>query len=209
MSNTSNAVSNQSPRVNTGLLNTVNDPNPGAVLASPSGSIVQSYYGQVGGRLFLGAASALAMSDVAGTGTLFEGIYQYVQFKAASAVAPARGGLVVWSDRDNFIVTPDVTAATLNAIAGVALNAVTKGNWGFIQIAGKAAVKFIAVTTKVTPAIGDLVMVDAAPTNAADVLADATALTSLNAKNIIGIAIAAPVGGAISTISLRFNEFCF
>lgn len=197
----SNSVSNQSPKL-TGLLNDINDPAPGVPLASPSGSIVQSYGGQVGGKLWLGSVAALALSDTA-VGTLFGGVYQYVKFKAASTTAPARGGLVVWDDRENFVVTPDVTATTVSGVAGVALNSVTKGQYGFIQIAGKASVLFKASTTKTTPAIGDLVIIDLTPSNVGDVLADATALVSPTAKLIIGVAIAAPVGGAISTI--EFN----
>lgn len=198
----SNGVSNQSPRVTTSYLNDVNDPAPGVPLSSPSGSIVQAYAGQVGGKLFLGAISAAALSDSA-VGTLYGGIYQYVQFKSASTAANARGGLVVWSDRENFIVTPDVTATTVSLVAGVAINAVTKGQYGFIQIAGKASILFKASTTKTTPAIGDLVIIDGAtPSNVGDVLADATTLTSPLAKTIIGTAIAAPVGAAISTVAL-------
>lgn len=204
----SNAVSNQSPRVNALYLNDVNDPGPGTVLASPSGSIVQPYYGQLGARLFLGTTTALALSDTA-VGTLYEGIYQYVQLLATATAAPLRGALVVWSSRDNFVVTTDVTATTLNSVAGVLINVPTKGNYCFIQVFGKASVLFKATTTKTTPAIGDVVYVDATPANDCDVLADATALTSLNWKNYLGIAITAPVGGAISQISLRNAELCF
>jgi len=201
MSN-SNAVSNQSPRVTANYLNDVNDPAPGVPLASPSGSIVQSYAGQLGGKLYLGSVAASALSDPA-IGTLYGGIYQYVQFKAASTTAPARGGLVVWNDRENFVVTPDVTATTVSQVAGVAINAVTKGQYGFIQIAGKASILFKGTTTKTTPAIGDLVIIDATPSNTGDVLADATTLTSPTAKLALGVAIAAPVGGAVSTVSLN------
>lgn len=198
----SNSVSNQSPRVTANYLNDVNDPAPGVPLTSPSGSIVQSYAGQVGGKLFLGSVSALALSDTA-IGTLYGGVYQYVKTIAASTAAPTRGNLCFWSDRENFVVTPDVTATTISWVAGVYINALTKGQYGFIQIAGKASVKFAAAVTKVTPAIGDLVLVDATPTFAADVILDATALTSPLAKTIIGVAIVAPVQGTITTVSLN------
>lgn len=202
MANLSNSATNQSPRVTAGYLNDVNDPSPGVPLTSPSGSIVQSYAGQMGGKLFLGSVSAGSLSDP-NVGTLYGGVYQYVQTIAGSTAAPARGNLCFWSNRENFVVTPDVTATTISWVAGVYINALTKGQYGFIQIAGKASVKFCAAVTKVTPAIGDLVVVDATPTFAADVLADATALTSVTAKTIIGVAIEAPVSAAVKLVSLN------
>ena len=76
MANLSNSATNQSPRVTAGYLNDVNDPAPGVPLASPSGSIVQNYAGQMGGKLFLGSVTASALSDTA-VGTLYGGVYQY------------------------------------------------------------------------------------------------------------------------------------
>lgn len=192
---------NQAPRVTTEFLNDVNDPSPGVPLASPSGSIVQPYTGQLGGKLSLDAATALALSDTA-IGTLYGGVYQYVKFKAGTTTAPARGQVVFWDDIDNYVVTPDATATNDSQIAGIVLNAVTKGNYGFIQIAGKASVLFGTVT-KVTPAIGDLVIVDSTPSPDANVLADATNITSPTAKLIIGKAVvAAPASTTISLVLL-------
>ena len=193
---------NQAPRVTTGFLNTADDPAPGVPLASPSGSIVQPYAGQVGGKLTVNNAEALGLSSTA-TGTLYRGVYRYVQFRLGATAANARGQLVFWYDRDNNIVTGDVADATVTPFAaGVCLMANTKGNYGWIQVSGKASVKFKAATTKTTPAIGDVVMVDATPSNTGDVLADATGLTSPNGKNKIGIALEAPVGGAVKLVEL-------
>lgn len=196
-----NTLNGFSPRVVPRNLNAVDDGSPGVPLSSSqmAGGIVQPYIGQLGLLVAFDGNTAAKMSL---TNTLFGGLYMYVQFKAASTASNARGQLVFWNDFENYIVTPDVTATTASLVAGVTLNAVTKGNYGFIQVAGKASIKFKASTTKATPAIGDLVIVDVTPSNTADVLADATALTSPTAKLMIGMAITAPVGGAISLVEM-------
>lgn len=195
---------NQSPRLPTGYLNSSGgDPAPGVPLTSPSGSIVQAYAGQVGAKLSVDTNEASNLSDPAAS-TLFAGIYQYVQFLSSSTASNARGQIVFWSTRSTYVVTPDVTAATSGLIAGITLAAVTKGNYGWIQIAGKAGVKFRASITKATPAAGDLVVIDSTPTDTADVLADATNITSPIAKTIVGVADAAPTGGAVSAVDLAF-----
>lgn len=190
-------------RVVSRLLNDVNDPAPGVPLASSSasGSIIQPYYGQVGKRLVLTTAMALKLSDTT-IGTLYEGIYQYVQTKSGSTAAPARGGAVYWDDLTSYIVTPDVTTSNVGLFAGVYLSAPTKGNWCFIQIAGKASVLFKASPTKTTPAAGDAVVLNGTSTNTADVLADATGVTWATIKLMLGVAIAAPTTAAISTVDL-------
>lgn len=197
---------NQSPRLPTGYLNSANgDPAPGVPLASPSGTIVQAYTGQVGAKLSLDATEASNLSDPAGA-TLFQGVYQYVQFLSSSSGSNARGQLVFWNNRASYIVTPDVTAGTQGLIAGVTLAAVTKGNYGWIQIAGKATVKYKASLTAATPASGDLIIVDQTPSNAADDPTQSTALTPLQHKSIVGVADVAPVGGSVLAVDLCFFE---
>lgn len=191
---------NQSPRVNALYLNDVNDPSPGSILTSPSGSIVQPYTGQLGGKLSLDATAALSLSDSA-INTLYGGVYMYVQFKAATTAANAKGQIVFWSDIDNYVVTPDATSTNDSLIAGITLNVVSKGNYGFIQIAGKATVLFGTVT-KGAPAVGDLVIVDATPNPLGNVLADATAITSPTLKLIVGKAIEAPATGGLKLVLL-------
>lgn len=195
--------SNQAPRVTNLYLNQVNDPAPGVPLASPSGSIVSSYPGQVGGILTLDAKTALKLSDTVNVGTLYAGLYQYVKFKADSTASNARGQVVFWSDFDNFEVTPDAAAAMNGKVAGITLNAVTKGQYGWIQVAGKASVKFGTVT-KATPADGDLVVLTATPANTADAPEEATSVTSAVLKRAMGIALEAPVTDAVKLVLLRY-----
>lgn len=191
---------NQSPRVTTLYLNTVDDAAIGVPLASPSGSIVQPYAGQLGGILTLDAKAALKFS-LTTTGTLKAGCYQYVKFKAGSTAANAVGQLVFWDDYDNFVVTPDVVATTTGLWAGVTLNVVTKGNYGFIQVLGKCTLKFRATLTKVA-ASGDLVVVDSTPSNTGDVIADATAILSPVLKTVVGVALEAPTNAGLKLVQL-------
>lgn len=194
--------SNQAVRVTTGFMNTVNDPVPGQLRASPSGSIIQPYTGLVGAIITLDEAQANALSDTT-VGTLHAGMYQYVRFLDAPT---ARGQLVFWSAMGTFTVTGIAAAANLGKVAGVVITAATlpaAGNYGFIQIAGRASVLFSAAITKVGVADGDLVVVDQTPANTCDVLADATGLTSPLEKSIVGVANALPVAGAVSEVVLR------
>jgi hypothetical protein len=177
-----------------------------AFIGSPvsTGTGAQPYPGQLGGYLALSETEAALRSSSAIV--LHKGIYQYVQTKAGSTAAPAIGGLAFFAtaaDMNNYIVTPDVTATTISLFAGVYIGAPTKGNYCFIQVAGRASVKFRAAVTKVAPAIGDLVLVDATPTNAGDVILDATTLTSPLAKTIVGVAVEAPASATVSTVLIN------
>lgn len=202
------AGADQSPKTTVPLFNDVNDVAPGVPVStsSVSGSIVQSYGGQLGGRTWLNAADAVKLADTS-VGTLYEGCYQYVQFVAASTAANATGQPVFWKDTEKYIVTPDGsggTATSIKLVAGISLNVVTKGQYGFIQVAGRASVKFGTIT-KATPAIGDAVLVSATPANPtlADVLSATTAITVDNIQLYLGVAITAPASSAVSSVLLR------
>lgn len=198
------------------LLNDVNDPSPGQVLTSPSGSIVQPYFGQVGKRLVCTAAMAATLSDTA-VGTLFEGIYQYVNSRSATPTnTPIRGGTTYWDDYENYIVSFDpggnngsggsiqlATSDNTGNFAGILLSAPTVGNYFYIQIAGKASVRFkTAQLSKATALAGDLVYLDGTNTSRADVQADATNVTSPILKRLLGVAINTPTGNAVSLVDL-------
>jgi hypothetical protein len=189
-------------------LGNANDPLPGQSVASGTGA--PQYQGQVGARVCLGNDDPLITRSA--SPTLFGGIYQYVQFKATSTAVGLVGLIAFWSTDTTYIVVCDEPTG-VSDIAGICLTTVTKGNYSWIQIAGKATVQFRATTTKTTPAIGDLVLAAAAGAGAdvatADVIADATSLTSVQARHILGIAIAAPVGGAASTVRLNIGRVNF
>lgn len=204
--------------VSPGLLNLVNDPVCGGLVSSGTG--LSPRLGQLGKKLHMTQDEAYAryggskvINGVA-LPQLYSGIYQYVQFYASSTASNAQGQVVFWRPASatqsldgyqNYIVTPDAPTVP-SMIAGITLNAVTKGNFGWIQIAGEATVLFKTGITKATPVVGDLVVLDLTPTDTADVLADATNLTSVQARVIIGKAIDAPVSASLERVLLAFGN---
>ena len=204
--------------VSPGLLNLVNDPYCGGLLSSGTG--LAPKLGQLGKKLHMTQDEAYAryggskvINGVA-LPQLYSGIYQYVQFYASSSGSPAQGAVMFWQPANatvtsdglqSYIVTPDPPTVPSN-IAGIALNAVTKGNYGWIQITGLATVLFKTGITKATPVVGDLVVLDLTPTDTADVLADATNLTSVQARAIIGKAYDAPVTASLKRVLLAFGN---
>lgn len=193
----------QDAKISLRALNLVNDPSPGNVVATSgvSGSIIQPYAGQIGKRLVVSSAQALDLSDTT-IGTLFEGVYQYVQVLLGATAAPARGAACYWSDIDNAVVTTDQVATNAAKLAGFFLSAPTKGNYCYIQLAGKTSCLFKSTITKATPADGDLAVLDAATSPRVDVLADATAIVSPNLKLVVGVCLGAAVSNAISLVDV-------
>ena len=200
----------QVERLSSGALNNTGDAGIGQPLTSPSGSIVYGYDGMLGNKYAVNGLTAGSPAEAArlsntAIATLHGGVYQYVKFLATSSTANIAGGIVFWQDIDNFVVTPDVPLSTQGLIAGIGLAVTVKGDYGFIQVAGLAEVLFKSSITKTTPAVGDLVIVDqggGTPTARGDVLADATSITSPIFKSVVGVAVAVPVGAAVSTVLL-------
>lgn len=137
-------------RIN-GQLNAVNDVYPGGGTDAPGLAV-----GQLGTEITLNASDALALSSTT-VGTLYAGTYKYVQFKLTQSGTTKKGGPMYWSDPDAFIVTADVPTSFLG-FAGVALNVVTKGQYGWILVEGKCQCQPLDNTTKGTPAIGDVMV---------------------------------------------------
>jgi len=183
----------------------LNEINDSVIGQSVSGG--QAYDGQLGAFMVLNAEDAAKLSKTS-VGTLYAGVYQYVKFKAGTTASNIVGGPVYWSDPDNFVVTPDVPTG-FPGFAGVSLNAVTKGNYGFILVEGKGLAHALANTTKGSPAAGDnLILTSTA--GAFDDLADATAFTGANLKLYVGQWIQAPVdasggGNYLAYIKARRN----
>lgn len=193
-------LTNQSPRVTTGYLDTVNDPAPGVPVSTAqiSGSIVQPYAGQVGGKLVINDTNALALYK---TTKLYNGIYAYVLTKSGSTTAPAVGLPAFWYDRSNATVTPDLATGEGGDLAGFYLGAPTKGNYCFIQVAGKANVYMKTPITKATPVDGDMVFIDVS-TVEGDVIADATNITAPILKLKVGIIQGTVTAGAVNLVVL-------
>ena len=161
-----------------GYVNTVNDAQPGG------GSSPGMIPGQLGKKYKfdkLDMPVRAASGDVA----CYEGDYQYVQTRAAGTISPIAGMPAFWYDKDNFIVTADLPTDPAD-IAGVFVNAVTKGNYTLIKTNGDVQGKFLSSTTKATPAVGDAVICGGTGT-LMDVLADVTAVTEGSFPPHIGV----------------------
>lgn len=187
-------------RVSTGLLNTVND----AVIGNQSGITgVSKFGGQLGKILWVSDEQIGQMYDST-VGTLYAGAYQYVKVAAGQTLAV--GDLLYWdqsvsSPASAYTVTKSASTTTANyqSFAGFALNAVSAGQYGFIQIAGIATGRYVASVTG-TKQIGAQVMGSVATAGRVDVI-DA-AITGLTQNNFLGWAVSLPADGALGTIQL-------
>lgn len=193
------ATNSQTSRVNPLKLNDVNDSVAGGVLTSGTGTALT--LGQLGKTVEFADANEIFYDS--SVGTLYPGKYQYVKTYASSSASPARGLIAFWyGDPTNYVVTPD---AQDGEIAGIYINALTKGYYGYIQIEGIASVKFDSSQSQATPAVKDLV-VQKSTANTADALIDSTTVTAGIAKRVLGIAYDAPVANTISRVEL-FEKF--
>lgn len=101
-------------------------------------------------------------------------VYRLVHTDSSMTVAPFKGAVAWWENKSRYRVT---TAATnRGARAGVFQNAVTKGNYGFIQIKGPATVKFVDAPTA-TPDDAGLIVIPSGTAGKADCLAAGSAAT--------------------------------
>ena len=186
-------------RVSTGLLNTVND----TVIGNSSGiSGLSKFGGQLGKALWVDS-SQIALMFSSTIGTLYAGLYRYVRLKANSAL-PVRGQTVFWDDAAGiglYQVTALETITTYVGAskAGIYIGGMGVGNYGFIQVAGIATIKYVASIAG-TKAIGRPVSLSQAGTvsiGLADV--DDTPTPEL----FLGYAIDLPADGALGRIDLQ------
>lgn len=197
-----NAVQSKTQYVAARYLNAVNDSAAGGGPANIAG--VSRSPGQLGAFLYIAPGDPLVFDS--SVGTIYPGTYQYVHLISGSTAAAAVGGIAYWVDPTSTTVPYDVTAdATDGNQAGIFINVITKGNYGYIVVDGLADVLFAASTTKATPAVKDLVVCSSGA-GTADVLADATSLTSPLLVRVLGTAEEAPVAGAISAVALQFTK---
>lgn len=189
------ANTNQTIRVSTGNIATVNDTQPGG----PSQDGLGRAPGQVGQIFELSETEAQKMST-----NLHAGKYQYVLFQSGTTNSNARGQVVEWATaakEEVWTCNPDPTTAGLARPAGIALGAVTKGNYGFIQVEGLATVLCKASVTTTTDGTIGVYLSDTV--GAVDSLADGTTTTNLQVKSTIGTFAEAPANGALKLFNLR------
>lgn len=163
--------------------------------------------GSLGGEIEADNASALKLSNTT-IGTLFMGRYQLVKFTTAIT----RGQLVFWDTLANngladYEVTGTSTAATAFR-AGVALftDAAATGKFGFIQTDGlanmlyaNAAVGTIGLEVLQATAIN----VGLLTVNTVNTIADATAITAVELRAIVGIAYETPTQNAVRRVLMN------
>ena len=190
-------------------LNNANDPLPAQSVSSGTGAA--QYGGQVGSRVALDPTSMGVLPLQAAGTTLFGGIYQYVKTASGSTANPATGTICFWDlsvAESVYQVTADAkpTTAIPTLIAGIFLNAITKGNYGWIQIAGRAGVLFDSAITSAAAGNGVTAKISAAVASTADVgtaLAATTAGAIAGVDTLIGIAETLPVVSTVSTVQLN------
>lgn len=179
-------------------LNTINDQYCGGGDASP---------GYAPGQLLktkrLTKAQALALSKTS-IGTLYAGIYQYVQTLSTETQACVRGNAVFWktaSDYENGIVSTDGGATVEGRFAGVLLSVLTAGYFGWIQTEGEASCAFKSSVSDTTD--GNAVRVTTT-TFTFDSVADATAnATYGTSKGVVGVALEAAASSTVSKVLLK------
>lgn len=102
--------------------------------------------------------------------------YQIIQTDSTMTVSPYRGAVAWWSNPATYLVTTDPTKLGRGRVAGVFQYAITKGNYGTIQVDGPATVKFVDAVTAAPTAAG-LIVIPSATAAKADCLAAGTAAT--------------------------------
>lgn len=194
------------------FLNDVNDATSGGVTVSLPAGVQSPAVSQTlpGDKIVLDDATAAALSDTT-VGTLFGGIYMYTGTLSTSTASPARGTAAFYRAADlpggasqAYQVTADAqpTAALPTFFAGVFISAITKGNFGWIQIAGVFSCLFDSAIT--TAAVGNPVSVkiSAAVASTFDVgVTVVTATIPVGAVDaLVGMAIVLPVISTITTV---------
>lgn len=206
------------------FLNDVNDSASGGQLVSvPSGvPVPPSSQTIAGDRIVLDDATALALSDTA-VGTLFGGVYMYVGLLTGSAAASAVGAVAFYRSNElpagatqAYTVTADPQPATTTPtyVAGIFINVISKGSFGWIQVAGTANVLFGAAL--VATLAGTNVFASQTTAGAADAgvaAAYAGPVTTTGSLSValaahIGTAIGLPVVGALSKVIITRGMFC-
>lgn len=198
-------------------INQVNDSVIGGV---PLGSdaTVSGVSGQLGKQIWLDPSQILFTSSV---GTLYGGGYRYVRYRSADTPAPVVGQIAFWDStvtswQTAFQITREEDLSSVDnavLIAGIFISIPTAGNYCFIQDAGLVPVRMRAVLSS-AGANGSRVFAagvgDGADEGYADVLNSADPAqfgdVSLMQARYLGIAPTAPVGGALSNVTLGFKN---
>jgi hypothetical protein len=149
--------------------------------------------------------------SLASIGTLFGGIYQLVLVDSGATAANIFTGAAAYfldtqtggganSGSNNYVVTDSAHAVSPGDVCGVFLNPITPGQWGFIQISGKATVKYTAAVTSASQS-ASTVSGGATAGTFDNIIA---AITGITLPTVVGTPIAVPANGALGTVFLRY-----
>jgi hypothetical protein len=171
--------SKQADYLSAKYLNNVNDAQiGGTITGAPAGTnFTQGYQTVPGDRVILSPSDALALSNNS-VGNLYTGTYRYVATRNNSTSSPVRGCGAFWDPTAAgnisspaadklYQVTSDGNAAnyTNTLLAGVFINAITAGNFGWIQESGKVSAKFRNAITGTAAIGGGVYLTNPAPAN--------------------------------------------
>jgi hypothetical protein len=191
------------------LLNNLNSPVPGAFVEPITGLQIPGSGLVVGDTMSLTYFEATQLATQPGTISpfpLYEGDYQFVHLHSAAtaslcqrgnvayfrALAPpmSGGNMGTLPIAGNWEVTDGSHALNANLVTGIFLNAITPGNFGFIQTGGRASVLMAGAGT-----VGQAVNATAATGNGTP---GATAGPAL-----LGYLLNAATTGAIAQVKLQ------
>jgi len=207
------------------FLNDVNDSTSGGNLVSlPSGVPVPPSSQTIpGDRIVLDDATALALSDTA-VGTLLGGVYQYVGMLTGSTAAAVVGAPAFYRSNElpagatqAYTVTADVQPTAPGSwLAGVFINVISKGSFGWIQVAGTATVKYAAAivaggTTTGAPVYasqGTAGTFNAGYTAAYNITNNTDGSLFVVTAAWLGVAIDAPANGGTGKVIITRGMFC-
>jgi hypothetical protein len=120
------------------------------VIGNQSGISGVSKFGGQLGKLLAVSSDQIALMFSSAVGTLYAGVYQYVQLASnLGTPAPEIGQCLFWDtseDPADFIVTDTKDETSIPTAAGVYIGGAEAGNYGFIQIAGIVKGLFGALT---------------------------------------------------------------
>lgn len=169
-------------------------------------------YGSQGdlGKRFCFTESEIATYTNSTVGTLYGGMYVPVQVDtgatganiyvgAAAYILDTATGGATGSGAQGYVVTDSAHAISTGLFAGVFLNAITPGNYGFICVAGKVNVKYTATVTSTS--LASSVVTGGATAGSFDAIV--AAITGITLPTYVGEPIVAPANAGLSAVQLR------
>jgi hypothetical protein len=197
-------------------LNDVNDQTVGGQIQSVPTAVPASQGIQTlpGDRIILDDATAYALSDTT-VGTLYGGIYCYVQYGTTTRAA-AVGGIAFFRAADvgnlaptspfttSYVAYGDAqpTTTTPSYIFGVFINVPTANYYCWIQVAGVASVLFDSTVTSTVAGTGIVIAKAAAAVASTADNTTTTTYTILMTTSMVGVAIGTTATSTVAKVAM-------